>query len=212
MKLKQLRLMSGLSQENFAKQFNISQNTWSNYENENRAISLDLIKKIAQKFQCPTDYLLDNDQIYDGRIAGALTDERIANGYTLKELSEETKIPLQDLKDYEEGIEPINQFLLMKLCKLYGKSIYQFYVDHEMYDEYIPEIFNENVDKYEAFKIARDNDALLENASITSSENLPVFDDPDIRMLARKSLKDPKMAKKLKGIVEALLKDDEDDD
>ena len=212
MKLKQLRLMSGLSQENFAKQFNISQNTWSNYENENRAISLDLIKKIAQKFQCPTDYLLDNDQIYDGRIAGALTDERIANGYTLKELSEETKIPLQDLKDYEEGIEPINQFLLMKLCKLYGKSIYQFYVDHEMYDEYIPEIFNGDVDKYEAFKIARDNDALFENASITPSENLPVFDDPDIRMLARKSLKDPKMAKKLKGIVEALLKDDEDDD
>lgn len=48
MKLKQLRLMSGLSQVNFAKQFNISQNALSNYENGNRAISLELLKEISR--------------------------------------------------------------------------------------------------------------------------------------------------------------------
>lgn len=207
MKLKQLRLMSGLSQVNFAKQFNISQNALSNYENGNRAISLELLKEISRRYHCPIDYLLDNDQICDGRIATALVTERETQGYTLNELSKETKIPLQDLKAYEEGLEPINLYLLEKICKTYGISIYEFYKNNEIYDEYIPEIFNDNVDSYENFKIAVKNDA--ENELI----KIPVLDDPDVRMIARKSLNnDPKKAKKLKKAIELILSDDEDDD
>lgn len=42
---------------------------------------------------------------------------------------------------------------------------------------------------------------------------IPVLDDQDIRMIARKSLnKDPQKAKQLKKLIEALLVDDEDDD
>lgn len=42
---------------------------------------------------------------------------------------------------------------------------------------------------------------------------IPVLDDPDIRMIARKSLNnDPKKAQKLKQVIELILSDDEDDD
>ena len=207
MKLKQLRLISGLSQANFAKQFNIPQNTLSNYENGNRTISFDLLKEISKKYHCPIDYLLDNDQICDGRMPGALRAEREANGYTVEMLSEETKIPLRDLKAYEAGLEPINKFLLEIICKTYGITIYEFYHNTGIYDEYIPEVFDGDVNAFEAFKKAQDLDAQSE---IT---NLPVFDDPDIRMIARKSLNnDPKKVKKLRRVIEAILADDEDDD
>lgn len=207
MKLKQLRQMLGLSQASFAKQFNISQNTLSNYENGNRTISFDLLKEISQKYQCPIDYLLDNDQICDGRLPSALKMEREANGYTLEMLSKETKIPLPDLKSYEEGLEPINKFLLEIICKTYGITIFEFYNKNDMYDDYIPEIFNGDADIYENFKEAKDKDAQKEDNKI------PVLDEPEIRWIARKSLNnDPKKIKKLRKVIEALLSDDEDDD
>ena len=46
-----------------------------------------------------------------------------------------------------------------------------------------------------------------------NKEAIPVFDDPDIRLIARKSLNnDPKKIKKLRRVIEAILSDDEDDD
>lgn len=163
MKLKQLRRMVGLNQVSFAKLFGLSQNTLSNYESGNRAISSEMLKSIANKFGCTVDYLLDNDQICDDRISTALVTERKHYGVSLDELSKHTKIPLQDLKSYEEGLEPINRYLLELICKYYGISLYKFYLDTGLYDEYIPEIFNGDVDKYEAFKNARDLDAAKEN-------------------------------------------------
>lgn len=206
MKLKQLRLMSGLRQAEFAKQFGISQNTLSNYENGNRRIDLTLLKKISQKYKCPIDYLLDNDLIHDGRIGEALSSERQQNGYTLEELSETTKIPLQDLIDYEEGIEPINKYILEIICNVYGISLSKFYVDNNMYDETIPEIFSGDVDKYEEFQQAIVDDVKQE------CDEVPVIDEPEIRALARRALQnDPKKAKKFKKLIQSFLDDDEED-
>ena len=164
MKIKQLRLMHGLSQKEFAQQFNLAQNTLSQYENEIRKPDIDLIKAIAKVYKVPIDYLLDIDQICDDRIGDALKSERLQQGLDLSELASITKIPQKDLEDYENGIEPINLYLLKKICEAYDKTLYEFYVDNEMYDEYIPEIFNGDVDMYERFKKARDEDAMRETA------------------------------------------------
>lgn len=45
MKIKQLRLMHGLSQKEFAQQFNLAQNTLSQYENEIRKPDIDLSER-----------------------------------------------------------------------------------------------------------------------------------------------------------------------
>lgn len=171
MKIKQLRQMLGLNQIEFAKELGIPQNTLSNYERERREPPIPLLREMASKYRVTTDYLTDSDLIADDRIASALSDERRWAGLTLGELSKETKIPEKDLEDYEAGIEPINFFLLRKLCNYYDKSIYQFYLDHDMYDEEIPEIFGDDVDKYEEFKKARDEDAMQENLRAPYTES-----------------------------------------
>lgn len=175
MKIKQLRQMLGLNQIDFAKELGIPQNTLSNYERGRRELPIPLLKKIANKYKVTTDYLTDADLIGDDRMASALEDERQWAGLTLDELSKETKIPKKDLEDYEEGMEPINLFLLEKLCAYYDKSINQFYLDHDMYDEYIPEIFEGDVDRYESFKKARDEGAMRELADTPKLPNIEPY-------------------------------------
>ena len=68
---------------------------------------------------------------------------------------------------------------------------------------------------YEILEILADYFNVDMNTLLDKKENeqIPVLDDPDIRMLARKSLiKDPQKAKKLRQMVEIILADDEDDD
>ena len=115
MKIKQLRLMHGLSQKEFARQFDLAQNTLSQYENEIRKPDIDLIKAIANTYKVPIDYLLDTDQICDDRIGDALKSERLQQGLGLSELASITKIPQKDLEDYENDIEPINLLSLIHI-------------------------------------------------------------------------------------------------
>lgn len=117
-------------------------------------------KEISNILGCTLDYLIDADLMDD--IGYALQSERESKGYSLEELSAETKIPIENLKEFEDSIQPINFFLLQKICDAYDISVNQFYVDTEIYDEYIPEHFNGNVDSYEAFKAAKEQDALDE--------------------------------------------------
>lgn len=152
MKIKQLRLMNDLSQKEFAQQFNIAQNTLSQYENELRKPDIDLIKSIANTYNVPIEYLLDMDQICDGRIGEALQSERRRRRYGLRELSYKTRIPQKDLMDYENDIEPINLYLLKKICAEYRISLYDFYVGNGMRDGYISEIFDEDRNGHNLFK------------------------------------------------------------
>ena len=69
--------------------------------------------------------------------------------------------------------------------------------------------------KYEVLELLADFFNVDMNTLLDKKENdqIPVLDDSDIRMLARKSLiKDPQKAKKLRKMVEIILADDEDDD
>lgn len=162
MKIKQLRLMNDLSQKEFAQQFNIAQNTLSQYENELRKPDIDLIRSIANTYNVPTDYLLDTDQICDGRIGEALQSERRRQGFQLRDLSYRTRIPQKDLMDYENDIEPINLYLLKKICDAYDISLYDFYKDNGMPDGYIPEISNEDRNRHNLFKKLYDETAVQE--------------------------------------------------
>lgn len=210
MKIKQLRMMNGLSQSAFAKQLNIAQNTLSNYENGQRKPDPEIIKLIADKYKVTTDYLLDADQICDDRMGSALKSERKMQGLTLAEFSRETKIPQKDLEDYENNIEPINFYLFKILCAYFDKTPEAFYKDHEMYDEYIPEIFDGDVDKYEQFKKARDidvaNERIQKNACFVNSELGKVSHDNRFITLYRKYAQLPQDKQKIvDGVIDGFL-------
>lgn len=59
MKLKELRLSRNLTQEQFAKKFDLSQATYSNYEKENGTEpNIDTLKRFADYFNVSLDYLV----------------------------------------------------------------------------------------------------------------------------------------------------------
>ncbi|MBQ7836214.1 MAG: helix-turn-helix transcriptional regulator [Clostridia bacterium] len=58
MRLKDLREDCDIKQIQLAKYLNIKQNTYSQYENGQRQIPLDLLVKIAKYYNTSTDYLL----------------------------------------------------------------------------------------------------------------------------------------------------------
>ena len=58
MRLKELREDSDIKQEALANYLNIKQNTYSQYENEQRQLPIDILKKLAKYYNVSTDYLL----------------------------------------------------------------------------------------------------------------------------------------------------------
>lgn len=121
MKIKQLRLMKGLSQKEFASHFGIAQNTLSQYERGVRTPDPSFIKEVASTFRCTSDYLLDADLVEDGDVGENLRNARELRQYSIEKISEGTGIPLEDLEAYEDG-EPINLYLLNRICAFYGLS------------------------------------------------------------------------------------------
>ena len=59
MRLKELREENGVSQKQIAEYLNIKQNTYSQYENGQRQIPIELLIQLALYFETSIDYLLD---------------------------------------------------------------------------------------------------------------------------------------------------------
>lgn len=59
MRLKELREENGLTQLAVATYLNVKQNTYSQYENEKRQLSIDVLIKLAFFYRVSTDYILE---------------------------------------------------------------------------------------------------------------------------------------------------------
>lgn len=57
-KLKKLRKEKGIEAQYIAKQINVSKSTYSYYENNKSEPNFETLKKLADIFNCTTDYLL----------------------------------------------------------------------------------------------------------------------------------------------------------
>lgn len=182
MKIRQLRQILNLGQKEFAESIGIAQNSLSNYETGKRTPSPEILKKISQKYNVPADYLLDNDWIADDRIASALKEERELRGLSVSDVSADSGIPSADLQAYENNTAPINDYLFRRICHLvYGKSTAEFLVDHDLYNEYIPEHFNGDVDAYEAFQDASRRDQGHEKIKLSQQYNHPDIFVPKLK-------------------------------
>lgn len=72
MKLKELRAGTRLSQSEFAKKFNLTQGTYSNYENETTQPDIRVLIEIADYYNVTLDYLVGRPFAND---AGYLTSD-----------------------------------------------------------------------------------------------------------------------------------------
>lgn len=59
MRLKELREANGLTQSSIARELNIKQNTYSQYENELRQIPINALILLAKFYHVSTDYILE---------------------------------------------------------------------------------------------------------------------------------------------------------
>ncbi|MBD5445547.1 MAG: helix-turn-helix transcriptional regulator [Lachnospiraceae bacterium] len=66
--LRDLREDHDIKQETIAKYLGISQQTYSNYENDRREIPIEAVKKLAAYYKVSTDYLLRSDTSYMGSL------------------------------------------------------------------------------------------------------------------------------------------------
>lgn len=59
MRLKELREDADIKQETLAKYLHIRQNTYSQYENGQRQLPIDVLIKLARYYNVSTDYILE---------------------------------------------------------------------------------------------------------------------------------------------------------
>jgi len=84
-RIRTLRLESGLTGEEFGKNLNVAKNTVSNWENNKRVPSKEVIVLIADYFKTTTDYLLCNTDIKnESGMVEAIKKVLIDKGFTDK--------------------------------------------------------------------------------------------------------------------------------
>lgn len=66
--LRDLREDHDIRQETIANYLDVTQQTYSNYENGRREIPIDVVKKLADYYHVSTDYLLSSDAGYLGNV------------------------------------------------------------------------------------------------------------------------------------------------
>ena len=67
-RIRLLRERTDYKQKYLAEHFNVSENTWSQYENNKRTPDTEVVKAIAEFFKVSMDYLFAiTDEIYDPR-------------------------------------------------------------------------------------------------------------------------------------------------
>ena len=64
MKLKEIRLNHGKTQQEIAKDLNLTQNTYSNYEKEKTTPDIQTLIKLADYFHVTIDYLVEHEVPY----------------------------------------------------------------------------------------------------------------------------------------------------
>ncbi len=62
-KIKKLRQKSNLQQKDLVEYLKVAKSTYSQYESGDRVPSLDIIRRIAEFYNVPTDYLLEHQVV-----------------------------------------------------------------------------------------------------------------------------------------------------
>ena len=138
--------------------------------------------KIANFLDVSVEYLTGNSYIED--MGSIIREERLKNGVTQEEIADCANISVSELDAYELQDKPIRADIFDDIAEALGTSYFELLYDYDLYDEYIPPHFNGDVVRYEAFKRARDKDAMMENAGLVSYSKEPQLkprDEKDIK-------------------------------
>lgn len=198
-RIEMLSKQKGISITKLEKDLGFSKSLISKWKGEDgKSPGADKIIALSNYFGVPTDYILGTDIIEIEGLGSALKDERENQNMSIEEVSNIIKIPQEELEHYEEN-DDISTFVYEKLVKLYGYEYYEFLNEYGLFDEYIPEEFDNDADRFIEFKKSKDEDVNII--------------DNDFRRVARAYDKMPQEEKeKMIGILKLAFKDFFEDD
>lgn len=87
-----------------------------------------------------------------------IKEERKEQGLTQTDLGKAIGKSMRTIQTYESGQVTPPKKVLEKIAEVFGESLVFLLDKYGYYDEYIPPHFNGDVDKYEAFKEAQEQD------------------------------------------------------
>lgn len=190
--------MRGVTAYRFCKEMKVNSSTISTWKKNNSLVGPELAKKICDYFEVSLDYLMGNNFIEE--MGAIIQEERIGQGLSRKELAAEIGIGIEDLEVYEDDA-PIREDIFEDIAAALGTSYLELLHKYGLYDEYIPPQFNGDVLRFEAFKKARDKDAMLERE-----------DPEEILLISRAARKmSPDNRKKLLEMAKIMFAEDFDD-
>lgn len=190
---------SGITAYKFCKETGVNASTISTWKKNNSLARPELAKKVCDYFDVPLDYLMGNTFIEE--MGHIIQEERIMQGLSQEELAVESGISVSELDSYETEDVPIREDIFETIASSLGTTYLELLHKYGLYDEYIPPQFDGDVLRFEAFKKARDRDAMLEKN-----------DPEDVLLISRAARKmTPENRKKLIEMAKIIFAEDFDD-
>lgn len=186
-RLKALRKERGLTQIQFARQFNVSSGAIAMWETGKREPDLDVIDRLAKFFRVSSDYLLgkssfrnpkelidswgDFGPYFDSNFdfGDLIKQEREERGITVEELGDGIGLTPEDVENCEDGILPINRELADKMAAFLGTDVSQMLFDNDLYSDTVPEEFHDRIAEWEKLRNAADQEAMEEEMTVFST-------------------------------------------
>lgn len=206
-RLKELRKERGLTQTQFAQEFNVSNGAVGMWETGKREPDIDTINRLANFFHVSLDYLLGKSNFRNAHemidhwgiigpyfeanfdFGGLVRQKREQQGLSLAEMATELGITCQDVTDCEDGVLPINRELADKMAAVLGTNVSQMLFDNDLYPEEVPEEYHDNVAEWERLCETAEAEAAQEAKKVPTQEGehsvAQTEDEEDMLLLAR---------------------------
>jgi repressor LexA len=204
--LKNLRLKNNLTLEELANNLNtkygckLNKGMISKWESGKSEPRFEYAKYLANYFNVSLDFLLDAGSL---EIGEAIKEEMEYQGISKKELSNSIGISEDEVQKYVTNEVAISSVVAEKIANVFGMSLAKFLYKYDLYNDYIPPQFGNDVDAYEKFKAAVDIDVINENKKQQKEI------DTIAAHLDGKNIT-PQKLKLLEKYIDALFDEDED--
>lgn len=173
-RLRELRNLRGISQNELSKHIGVSKSSINMYERNEREPGFETLEAIADFFNVSIDDLLGKIPHNDLSTGDRLRAKRLEYGFTRKELSQRCGIAVSRIKKYEDGLIEPEPETLQRIADSIGVNVTDFI-------KFIPD-GNSPYKKYVVYRLeAEINRAIMEgkrvvwrNGSLRTEEITPV--------------------------------------
>ena len=181
-RVKRERVLAKLTQDELAAKLNflaeseskINRGMVSKWENDRETPSLENLRKLCKLFNRPMDYFAMSDDVCIEGLGAALEKSIEESGLSTAEVAATINVYESDILRYEDD-EPLSFCVAEDFAmEIMGLGFYEFLDAFNLYDDYVPPIFDGDIEQYERFRKAVEEDYKRECAASYKRENTSI--------------------------------------